>query len=73
MDLLGFFGVLAKETPAPTELESKRWSDFTNPTINLTSSEECLSSDNYLVLRALSEFQSRLAQSLAVMAEQSEI
>jgi len=54
-------------------MEAKRWVDFTNPTANLQgeSAMDIMPSDNYFIIRMLSEFTQRLTHSLAVMAEHS--
>jgi hypothetical protein len=73
--VLSFISGLAKEIPAPSETDSKKWADMVNPIKNLQhpSNDECLVSDGPFVLRMLSEFHLRFAKSCCVLAESSGI
>ncbi|CAK87718.1 unnamed protein product (macronuclear) [Paramecium tetraurelia] len=73
LDIITLLSGLAKDISDPTELEQKRWMDMTSPTINLQQNSEVYPSDNGLVCRMLSEFQSRFVNSLCVYADQQKI
>jgi hypothetical protein len=56
-DLIVRLSTWGKETPAPIESDAKKW-EYVHSVSSLIapSSEDCLPSDNYYVLRSLCEF-----------------
>ncbi|CAD8120795.1 unnamed protein product [Paramecium sonneborni] len=73
LEIITTLSNIAKEVQEPNEIEQKRLIELANPTINLVDDCEVYPSDNGLVCRMLSEFQSRFVNSLCVYADQQKI
>ncbi|CAD8096499.1 unnamed protein product [Paramecium primaurelia] len=73
LEIITTLSNLAKEVQEPSEVEQKRLVELAHPTINLVDNSEVYPSDNGLVCRMLSEFQSRFVNSLCVYADQQKI